>query len=74
MNKIPYDEALAYVLTQRTTSTADLQNHFNISYRDAATFIDQMQTERVITEPTAQGKRNVIKKPKYSAADYLGSG
>ncbi|MBB4212513.1 DNA translocase FtsK [Rhodothalassium salexigens DSM 2132] len=55
-----YDRAVAIVLRDRRVSTSYIQRQLRIGYNRAATLIDEMEREGVITAPNHAGKREVI--------------
>ncbi|CCG08706.1 DNA translocase FtsK [Pararhodospirillum photometricum] len=55
-----YDQAVALVLRTRRPSTSAVQRHLKIGYNRAATLIERMETEGVISKPNHAGKRDVL--------------
>lgn len=55
-----YDKAVDLVLREQKASTSFLQRHFGIGYNKAATLIERMEREGVITTANHVGKRDVL--------------
>ena len=55
-----YDEALALVIRERRASTSFIQRHLKIGYNRAATIIEKMEDENIISKPGRAGKREVL--------------
>ncbi|HKK29121.1 MAG TPA: DNA translocase FtsK 4TM domain-containing protein [Alphaproteobacteria bacterium] len=55
-----YDQAVNIVLRERKASTSFLQRHLKIGYNRAASLIDRMEAERVISSANHVGKREVL--------------
>ena len=55
-----YDEALALVIRERRASTSFIQRHLKIGYNRAATIIEKMEDNNVISKPGRAGKREVL--------------
>lgn len=55
-----YDEAVAVVARERKASTSFIQRHLKIGYNRAATIIDRMENEGVVTSANHVGKRQVL--------------
>jgi DNA segregation ATPase FtsK/SpoIIIE, S-DNA-T family len=55
-----YDQAVNIVLRERKASTSFLQRHLKIGYNRAASLIDRMEAERVISQANHVGKREVL--------------
>ena len=55
-----YDEAVALVARERRASTSFIQRHLKIGYNRAATIIEKMENENVISKPGRAGKREVL--------------
>ena len=55
-----YDEAVALVARERRASTSFIQRHLKIGYNRAATIIEKMEDENVISKPGRAGKREVL--------------
>ncbi len=55
-----YDEAVALVTRERRASTSFIQRHLKIGYNRAATIIEKMEDENVISKPGRAGKREVL--------------
>ncbi|MCL2469829.1 MAG: DNA translocase FtsK 4TM domain-containing protein [Alphaproteobacteria bacterium] len=54
-----YDKAVDIVLRERKASTSFLQRHLGIGYNKAATLIERMEKEGLISESNHVGKREV---------------
>jgi S-DNA-T family DNA segregation ATPase FtsK/SpoIIIE len=55
-----YDQAVGIVLRERKASTSFLQRHLKIGYNRAASLIDKMEAEGVISSANHVGKREVL--------------
>jgi S-DNA-T family DNA segregation ATPase FtsK/SpoIIIE len=55
-----YDQAVSIVLRERKASTSFLQRHLKIGYNRAASLIDRMEAERLISSANHVGKREVL--------------
>ena len=55
-----YDQAVGIVLRERKASTSFLQRHLKIGYNRAASLIDRMEAEGVISGANHVGKREVL--------------
>lgn len=55
-----YDKAVAIVSTEGKASTSFIQRHLKIGYNRAATIIEQMEKEGVISSANHVGKREVL--------------
>ena len=55
-----YDQAVAIVLRDKKASTSYIQRRLRIGYNRAATIIEQMETEGVISAPNHSGKREIL--------------
>ncbi len=56
----PYSQAVAVVLRDRKVSTSYLQRRLGVSYNRAASLIERMETEGVISAANYMGKREVL--------------
>jgi S-DNA-T family DNA segregation ATPase FtsK/SpoIIIE len=54
-----YDKAVDIVLRERKASTSFLQRHLQLGYNKAATLIERMEREGLISPATATGKREI---------------
>ena len=55
-----YDQAVALIARERKASTTFIQRYFKISYNRAATIIEKMEENNVISKPGRAGKREVL--------------
>ena len=55
-----YDQAVALIIRERRASTSFIQRHFKIGYNRAATIIEKMEDNNVISKPGRAGKREVL--------------
>jgi S-DNA-T family DNA segregation ATPase FtsK/SpoIIIE len=55
-----YDQALAIVARERKATTSYIQRRLGVGYNRAATLIERMEDEGVISKPNHQGKREVL--------------
>ena len=55
-----YDQAVAIVARERKASTSFIQRHLKIGYNRAATIIEKMETEGVVSSSNHVGKREVL--------------
>ena len=55
-----YDQAVALIARERRASTSFIQRHFKIGYNRAATIIEKMEENNVISKPGRAGKRDVL--------------
>ena len=58
-----YDEAVAIVTRDRRASTSYLQRRLSIGYNRAATLVERLEAEGVISSANAAGKRTVLAPP-----------
>ncbi len=56
----PYDQAVAIVLSDRKASTSYIQRRLSIGYNRAATLIERMEQEGVISPANHAGKREIL--------------
>ena len=54
-----YDKAVDIVLRERKASTSFIQRHLQVGYNKAATLIERMEREGLISSATATGKREI---------------
>ena len=59
-----YDEAVKLVIREQKASTSFIQRYFRIGYNRAATIIEKMEENNVISKPVRAGKREIILKDK----------
>ena len=55
-----YDQAVALIARERRVSTSFIQRHFKIGYNRAATIIEKMEENNVVSKPGRAGKREVL--------------
>ena len=55
-----YDQAIAIVSQERKASTSFIQRHLKIGYNRAATIIERMEAEGVVSSANHVGKREVL--------------
>ncbi|MFN0265102.1 DNA translocase FtsK 4TM domain-containing protein [Tepidamorphus sp. 3E244] len=55
-----YDHAVAIVLRDKKASTSYVQRRLSIGYNRAATLIERMEEEGVISRPNAKGQRDIL--------------
>ena len=56
-----YQQAVQIVLAEKRPTTSYIQRRLKIGYNKAASLIEQMEQEGIITTPNNQGKREIIK-------------
>jgi len=56
----PYDQAVAVVLRDRKVSTSYIQRRLGIGYNRAASIIERMEQEGLISLPNHAGKREIL--------------
>jgi DNA segregation ATPase FtsK/SpoIIIE, S-DNA-T family len=56
----PYDQAVAVVLRDRKVSTSYIQRRLGIGYNRAASLIERMEEEGLISAPNHAGKRDIL--------------
>ncbi len=55
-----YDQAVSFVRKEKRVSTSYIQRQFKIGYNRAATIVERMEKEGIISEPNHVGKREVL--------------
>ncbi len=55
-----YDQAVAVVLRDRRATTSYLQRRLGIGYNRAASLIERMEADGLISAPNRTGKREVL--------------
>jgi S-DNA-T family DNA segregation ATPase FtsK/SpoIIIE len=55
-----YDQAVAIVARERKASTSFIQRHLKIGYNRAATIIERMESDGVVSQANHVGKREVL--------------
>jgi len=56
-----YDQAVAIVLRDKKPTTSYIQRRLSIGYNKAATLIEKMEQEGIISAPNVAGKREILK-------------
>jgi len=56
----PYDKAVDIVLRDRRASTSYIQRRLGIGYNRAASLIERMEDDGIISSPTHAGKREIL--------------
>ena len=57
-----YTRAVAYVRETGKTGICALQHHLNLSYYAAATLIDRMEADGIISTSDKHGRRHVLER------------
>ena len=55
-----YNEAVALVVRERRASTSFIQRHLKIGYNRAATIIEKMEDNNIVSKPGRAGKREIL--------------
>jgi DNA segregation ATPase FtsK/SpoIIIE, S-DNA-T family len=55
-----YDQAVQVVLRDKKVSTSYVQRRLGVGYNKAATLIERMENEGLISSPNGQGKREIL--------------
>ena len=55
-----YDEAVALVIREKRASTSFIQRHLKIGYNRAASIIEKMEDNNVVSKPGRAGKREIL--------------
>ena len=55
-----YDQAVALISREKRASTSFIQRHFKIGYNRAATIIEKMEENNIVSKPGRAGKREVL--------------
>jgi S-DNA-T family DNA segregation ATPase FtsK/SpoIIIE len=55
-----YDQAVAIAIRDNKASTSYIQRRLSIGYNRAATLIERMEEEGVISRPNSKGQREVL--------------
>ena len=55
-----YDEAVALVTRERRASTSFIQRHLKIGYNRAATIIEKMEDNNIVSKPGRAGRREIL--------------
>ena len=55
-----YEEAIKLVVREQKASTSFIQRHFRIGYNRAATIIEKMEENNIISKPGRAGKREIL--------------
>jgi len=61
-NELLYSKAILLVKNEQKASTSFIQRHLKIGYNRAATLIDQMEAEGLISSANHVGKREILMK------------
>ena len=56
-----YDEAKKIVLSEEETSISYLQRRLKVGYNRAASIIEQLEQNGVLTPPNSKGQRDIIR-------------
>ncbi len=56
----PYDQAVSVVLTDGKVSTSYIQRRLGVGYNKAASLIERMEQEGIISAANHQGKREIL--------------
>lgn len=55
-----FDEAVAFVLRSQKATISSIQRHLRIGYNKAATLVDQMEAEGIVSPADTNGKRTIL--------------
>ena len=55
-----FDQAVEVILRTKKATVSSLQRHLRIGYNKAATLIDQLEAEGVVSAPDHSGKRTIL--------------
>ncbi len=55
-----YDEAVSLVVRERRASTSFIQRHLKIGYNRAATIIEKMEDNNIVSKPGRAGRREIL--------------
>jgi len=55
-----YDQAVKVVMRDKKCSTSYIQRRLQIGYNRAATLIERMEEDGMISKPNHQGKREIL--------------
>ncbi len=55
-----YNEAVSLVVRERRASTSFIQRHLKIGYNRAATIIEKMEDNNIVSKPGRAGKREIL--------------
>ena len=55
-----YDEAVELVTRERRASTSFIQRHLKIGYNRAATIIEKMESDGIVSQANHVGKREIL--------------
>ncbi len=69
-----YDKALAVVARERRATTSYIQRRLQIGYNRAASLIERMEEDGVISRPNHKGVREVLLPEHEQRVDVLDSG
>lgn len=66
----PYDQAIAIVVRDGKASTSYIQRRLQIGYNRAASIMERMEKEGIVSAPNHTGKREIlIERPKKGQED-----
>ena len=60
-----FDEAVAIVLRTQKATISSIQRHLRIGYNKAATLVDQMEAEGIVSPADTNGKRTILARPDH---------
>ncbi|MDU1347088.1 MAG: DNA translocase FtsK, partial [Eikenella corrodens] len=60
-----FDEAVAIVLRTQKATISSIQRHLRIGYNKAATLVDQMEAEGIVSPADNNGKRTILARPDH---------
>jgi S-DNA-T family DNA segregation ATPase FtsK/SpoIIIE len=55
-----YDQAVAIVLRDKKPTTSYIQRRLSIGYNKAASLIEKMEQEGIVSAPNVAGKREIL--------------
>ena len=55
-----FQQAINFVITSKKASASSLQTKFQIGWNKAARFMDQMESQGIVSEPDRNGRRQVL--------------
>ncbi|WP_082887602.1 MULTISPECIES: DNA translocase FtsK [unclassified Eikenella] len=60
-----FNEAVAIVLRTQKATISSIQRHLRIGYNKAATLVDQMEAEGIVSPADTNGKRTILARPDH---------